>query len=131
MGQWRRVVHNGSQLISVEHRADEYELGAAAYTNDNLIPKHIGLSWFVQDIAVFDDAEGLIPWEALSVSNPSAPSDQRTVSIDVGISDSERQKIKDQTRGAGGMRDSLELKLRDNTITDAEIRDLLRLERGL
>ena len=124
MGQWRRVIHNEAEIVSVEHRADEHKLGAAAYTNDNLPLEHVGLDWFVQDVAIFDDNEGVVPWDALSVTND-------TVIVDVTIRDTKRQATKDRTRGAGGELDALEAKLADNTITDAEIRVLLRIERGL
>jgi len=131
MGDWRRVIHNGNQIVSVEHRADEYQLGAAAYTNANLPSIHAGKDWFIQDVSVFDDAEGVVPWDALSISNPTDIPSRRAVLVDSSIRDSYSQRTKDDTKGAGGRLDTLHQKLRDSSISDSERDEMLRLERGL
>ena len=46
MGNFRRIYANGA----VEHRADEDQLGAAAYTEDNVPEPYRGLAWEVRDI---------------------------------------------------------------------------------
>jgi len=101
MGEWRRVIHNGAQIIGVEHRADEYQLGAAAYTLENILPQHAGAEWFVQDVVIFNDAEGVIPWDALSVDNPGGVPNTRKVAVDGNVRDTVRQRDKDRQRGGG------------------------------
>ena len=131
MGQWRRVIHNGVQIIGVEHRADESELGTMAYTDANLLPNHTGMDWFVQDVSVFDDTKGVVPWDALSVGNPLSLPDQRSVLVDVITRDTKRQEEKNRTPGSGGRIDVLEARLADDTITFDQMKELERLERGL
>lgn len=131
MGEFRRVVHQGGTIISVEHRADEYQKGVAAYTDDNLMLQHTGMDWFVADVAVLHDVEGLIPWDALFVNNPTDIQSRRAVLVDATIRDIERQKTKDRTKGAGGRLDDLYQNLRDGTMTDSERDEMLKLERSL
>lgn len=131
MGNWRRIFHNGSIIRAVEHRADEHALGASAYTDANIPDIYLGFDWFVDDINKFHDGEGAIPWEAISVTNPEAAKEQRQIGVDGTITIAARQHAKNATRGAQGRLDELTDKLQNDTISDAELRELLKLERGL
>lgn len=98
-----RIYHIGSVITTREHLRAEFEtgtqkslgpgLGTAAYTPDNLQPSHKDEDWFVIDLADCYDAQGEIPFEAISVSNPAAPSNGRSVHIDPVKRDDMRRAI--------------------------------------
>lgn len=124
-----RVFHHPNGTIRArEHRADEPELGADAYTQDNIPLPYIGFDWFTCYLNDSYDTEGEIPFEALRVIG-SGPG--RRVTPDVAEPARLRQLIKDRTKGAGGRIDQLHAKLSNYTITPAEINEMLRIERGL
>lgn len=105
-----------------EHRADE------TYTAANVHPDMAGLDWIVTDIANSYDANGEIPFEALRVTGPAGG---EALGADSTEAARIRQQWHDRKVGTGGRRDELLGKLAADTITDAEQRELLRLERGL
>ncbi len=113
-----RVFHDGTKVVAIEHRVDE------TYTAENRHGNHQDYSALVVDAADLSDAEGPIPFEALIPGGSG-------VGVDTVKRDAVRQAQKDRTVGAGGRLDTLRQKLADDAITDAELRELLRLSRGL
>jgi hypothetical protein len=131
MGKQIRVIHNGSTLLSTEHRADEYQKGVSAYDSSNLPVKWVGLEWFIADSDDLWDADGILPFESLTVPSPSVARASRTLGVEPTKRDTARQRAKDITPGKGGRLDVLYAKLADTTLTDTEIAEMLRLERRL
>ena len=125
---WVRVVHELDGTIkTIEHRADEPEPGGAAYTEDNMAPTFKGMDWFVCDVQDFHDDDGLFPWGTASVSNPGLARGLRAVNPDVALIATTRaeQKMRsDRTK-------ELRTKLVDDTASLPEMREMLRIERGL
>jgi len=117
-----RIWHRGETVVGIESRYDE------TYTEDNRPPDYLADTWIEADSRGLNDADGVIPMESLRVRTVDA---KLTLTVDAAQKDSIRQDAKDRTRGAGGRVDVLEQRLADDTITDAEQRELLRLERGL
>jgi hypothetical protein len=114
-----RVFYTGTKMSSREHRLDE------TYTDDNIPLSYKGLSCVVKDLTDFYDAKGEIPFEACSLTA------SKNVKIDTAKAATLRQAIVDRTKGMGGRRDTLDSKLKDDSATLSEIKELLRLERGL
>ncbi len=117
------------RVLAIEHRFDEKTLGATAYTDANRLAPHEADPWFVTDVNNRFDPEGdKIPVEFSDVDDTN-PADLR-INTNPGWA-AEKADRRDRRRGAGGRRDVLLQKLADDTITDAEQRELMRLERGL
>lgn len=120
-----RIYHRGTTFLANESRIDD------DYRQGNVVPRYAGDSWFVTDAAVLFDAEGAIPVEALSVINPTSPTPTRQLVVDATARDTQRQGIRDRTKGAGGRLDQLYGLLAARTISEAERDEMLALERGL
>jgi hypothetical protein len=123
-----RVFHKPDGAIQArEHRVDEAALGSAAYTNDNVPPVYVGLDWFVCDIRDFYDDEGEVPWETAIVTNAGLARGLRGVQQDTGAIATHLagEKAKADKMGV------LQAKLTADTATVGDIRELMRLERGL
>ena len=136
-----RVYHVGSTITAREHRRDEMEtgdlanlgpgLGEAAYTHGNVMAEHAGETWFIIDLEDVLDDKGEIPWEAITVINPTQTPPARRVSIDPAICNERRAHWKAVTPGAGGRFDTLSAKAQTGPLTPDERADFVALAMGI
>tara|TARA_Y100000310_G_scaffold117032_2_gene115716 strand:- start:1374 stop:1769 length:396 start_codon:yes stop_codon:yes gene_type:complete len=129
---WVRVYHKlDGEVVARERRADEWRLGAGAYTDENVVPAHAGLDWLVCDIEDFYEGEGdareEVPWGTASITNAGLSRGQRAVQQDSGAIATAKADAKTK----GDRKKALDAKLVADTATAAEMRELMRIERGL
>ena len=110
--------------------------GQAVDLSGNLVNEAL-VDWFLQDEDVeYPAGEAKVdanwmPLEVWSCPNPQAPRNQRVCAFDGVKLAAIREKRKNRAVGAGGRIDALRAKLVADTITEGEIREMLRLERNL
>lgn len=131
---WVRVFHKlDGEIVARDHRADEPVSGSDVYTDGNVPPTFSGLDWFVCDIQDFYEGEGEeeerkeVPWGTASVTNAGLSRGLRGVLVDTaGVAAVRKAQDTREARLA-----ALQAKLVDGTATTADMRELMRLERGL
>jgi hypothetical protein len=115
MPQIRIYYHPDGSIRRTEHRRDEI------YTVENA--NLADCDWIVVDNISLYDAEGIVPLGAIRIVDD-------TVTIVAANAAAERQRIRERETGTPRL-NALLAKLRGDAITTAEIRELMRLERGM
>jgi hypothetical protein len=127
-----RVYHKlNGEVVAREYRADEPDLGSGAYTDENVLPAHEGTDWLVCDVEEFLEGEGAkreeIPWGTAEITNPGLARGLRAILLDTEAI----AQVKVEAKGKADRMGVLKDKLVDDTATIANMRELMRLERGL